>query len=70
MRLGQYRVFAQPPWVDRSTGESCDVCGCQLKDEPADGPCPIPGCGSTVRRLPRRKGQAVADVVDVAEVRA
>jgi predicted Zn-ribbon and HTH transcriptional regulator len=52
---------------DLRVGPSCDGCGYQLKVEPLTAPCPV--CGSTLRRMPRLKGQAVALVIDVREER-
>jgi rRNA maturation endonuclease Nob1 len=58
-------AWKPPYWEDLRTGERCDECGAQLKDFSPTLPCPL--CGSHLRRLPRMKGQAVADVIDVRE---
>ena len=64
MRLG-YRNYV-PDREDLRAGECCDDCGTQLKAPFIQPEAPCPSCGSTRRRQPRRKGQAVGDVIDVA----
>ncbi len=53
------------PLEERKIGVKCDECSLEV-DDPA-GNLPCPNCGSTLRRLPREWGQAVADTIDVSE---
>ena len=64
MRLGRGPRY--PDRDDLKVGESCDACGTQLEKGFIAPDAACPSCGSTVRRLPRAKGEAVGRTVDVA----
>ncbi len=62
------RYTYRKPYTPRDelqVGPRCDDCLTPV-DDPA-GNLPCPNCGSTLRRLPREWGQAVADTIDVSE---
>lgn len=65
MRLGYQVPF--PDREDLRVGENCAECGCQLKEPYTRLDEPCPECGAWLRRLPRRRGQAVADFIDARD---